>query len=97
MFFHLGTENDSKISNLQQENHESEETAESVDEPSECKIAKTELDEAKISAGSEIIEVKIIYNKNKYDVKTPIDSKISDFKKQLQELLGTYICFYSES
>lgn len=77
---------------MQQENHENEETAESI-EPSECKIAKTDADEAKVE-DSEVIEVKIIYNKNKYDVKAPIDSKVSDFKKQLQELLGntyTYI------
>lgn len=90
---HIAIENDSKISNLQQENHENEEAADSLDEPSECKIAKTETEEAKIPTDSEIIEVKIIYNKNKYDVKAPIDSKVSDFKKQLQELLGMYYCF----
>ncbi|XP_060535848.1 ubiquitin domain-containing protein UBFD1-like isoform X1 [Cylas formicarius] len=58
-------------------------------EPTECKIAKTEGDGAVGSNGAqETIDIKVIYNKKKYDVSAPSDSSISEFKKQLQGLLG---------
>lgn len=37
---------------------------------------------------SELIDVKVVYNKNKYDVSVAANAKIGDFKKQLQGLLG---------
>lgn len=59
-------------------------------EPSDCKIPKTDSGdcEKKLETHSEIIEVKVVYNKNKYDVSCPIDTTVADFKKQLQGLLG---------
>lgn len=73
-------ENDVKPIN-QQENNEND-----VEKPSECKIAKTEQEDAQLPG--EIVEVKVIYNKNKYDVSATSDTTIATFKKQLQELLG---------
>lgn len=76
------------------ENH-TEETRTKIDsaecsEPSECKIAKTESGdcEKEVEASSEMIDVKVVYNKNKYDVSSPSNTTIADFKKQLQGLLG---------
>lgn len=73
-----------------------------INKPSECKIPKTELDEnetppsdAEVIVGTsehkhkgEDVEVKVIYNKKKYDVKTTSETTISEFKKQLQDLIG---------
>lgn len=72
-------ENNVKVTN-QQEND--------TEKPSECKIAKTveENDEEKPPAES--IEVKVIYNKNKYDVSATSETTIAEFKEQLQALLG---------
>lgn len=39
---------------------------------------------------AETMEVKVIYNKNKYDVSATSDTTIAEFKKQLQELLGWF-------
>lgn len=68
------------------ENHTNEDKSDSS-EPSECKIPKkgTDTNEEEVN---ELIEVKVIYNKNKYDVSAPSNSTIADFKKQLQGLLG---------
>lgn len=82
------------ISACTQENSISKEnnTKDDVLEPSDCKIPKTE------DAGDsntqpeelpcETIDVKVVYNKQKYEVSAPANTKISDFKKQLQTLLG---------
>lgn len=68
-----------------EKNHdiESKDSLEEI-EPSECKIPKTEIEEPPV----EHVEVKVIYNKNKYDVKANMDSTVADFKKELQQLLG---------
>lgn len=73
-------ENDVKTTN-QQESSEND-----VEKPSECKIAKTEQEE--VQPPGETVEVKVIYNKNKYDVSATSNTTIATFKKQLQELLG---------
>jgi len=85
----VGTENDSKLSNMGPENHTKEDKAE-CSEPSECKIPKTEpsTTETPSEETHEVIEVKVVYNKNKYDVSAPANTTIADFKKQLQGLLG---------
>lgn len=36
----------------------------------------------------ETIDIKVIYNKKKYDVTAAANTTIADFKKQLQSLLG---------
>lgn len=87
----LAKENDVKASNQQEENSEND-----TEKPSECKIAKTEEsqeqqpppEEKETKPPAEVIDVKVIYNKNKYDVSATSDTSIADFKKQLQELLG---------
>lgn len=90
----LGTENDSKLSNMGVENHTKEDRAD-CSEPSECKIPKTEPVEVETPTSSnEVIEVKVVYNKNKYDVSAPANSTIAEFKKQLQGLLGSVIFDY---
>lgn len=64
------------------------------DKPSDCKIPKTESGDSNAKADqdnnepSEIIDVKVVYNKNKYDVSAPANTTIADFKKQLQGLVG---------
>lgn len=83
-------ENDVKTTDQPQENSENDTDAE---KPSECKIAKTEVEETEEPTKepqppSETIEVKVIYNKNKYHVNASSDTTVADFKKQLQELLG---------
>ncbi|XP_044269627.1 ubiquitin domain-containing protein UBFD1-like isoform X1 [Tribolium madens] len=87
----FSSENDSKISNISEENITKDES-DKLNEPSECKIPKTEDSETKEcksnEEGSEEIEVKIIYNKKKYDVSAPSNTTIADFKKILQGLLG---------
>lgn len=85
----LGTENDSKLSNVSETK---EENSDKINEPSECKIPKTEanLDKNDINnEDNDSIEVKVIYNKKKYDVSVTSSQTIADFKKQLQELLGS--------
>ncbi|KAF5287862.1 hypothetical protein FQA39_LY15638 [Lamprigera yunnana] len=80
-----GSENDSKVSNVEIL------TGEESTEPSECKIPKTDTiinDKATSEIKEELIEVKVVFNKNKYDVSTPASSSVADFKKQLQGLLG---------
>lgn len=64
-------------------------------QPSECKILKTEVDnevsnEIASKDTEDNIEIKVIFNKKKYDVKVSSNLTISDFKKQLQSLLGMY-------
>lgn len=62
-------------------------------QPSECKILKTEVDnevtnEITPNDSEDNLEIKVIYNKKKYDVKVSYNLTISEFKKQLQSLLG---------
>lgn len=62
-------------------------------QPSECKILKTEVEnevtnEITRSDSDDNLELKVIYNKKKYDVKVSSNLTISDFKKHLQSLLG---------
>lgn len=40
------------------------------------------------------IEIKVIYNKKKYDVTTTSNTTILELKKQLQSLLGKYVQKY---
>ncbi|CAH1983881.1 unnamed protein product [Acanthoscelides obtectus] len=93
---------ENKILNNVEEKNSTKEESDKLTEPSECKIAKTEIEEA--SKGTEkgeaspielteenkgeSIEVKVIYNKKKYDVTTTTETKISEFKKQLQGIVG---------
>lgn len=85
-------ENDSKVSNVPLDNNHVKE--DKSDEPSECKIPKTDptVSETKSETQppSEIIDVKVVYNKNKYDVSAPSNTTIADFKKQLQSLVGPF-------
>lgn len=76
----LAKENDVKATNQPQENDS--------EKPSECKIPRTEEDSEEAKPSTEVVEVKVIYNKNKYDVSATAETTIADFKKQLQELLG---------
>ncbi|KAL3282130.1 hypothetical protein HHI36_005327 [Cryptolaemus montrouzieri] len=85
------SENDSKAFNLSEKN----ETQKSDDdnEPSECKIQKTDIpdDKETLKNGQgvqECIEIKVIFNKKKYDVQIPPDATVATLKKQLQGLLG---------
>lgn len=91
-WFFLASENDSKISNISEEDR-TKDDSDIVSEPSECKIPKTDLEESQKEAASnevvENIEVKIVFNKKKYDVSAPANTSIADFKKQLQGLLGS--------
>ncbi|KAF5303375.1 hypothetical protein FQR65_LT08288 [Abscondita terminalis] len=87
-FVHLSTENDSKVSNV--ENHTKEDLSDNT-EPSECKIPKTDSiinNTSNSDEKIETIEVKVIYNKNKYDVSVAPNTSVANFKKQLQGLLG---------
>ena len=54
-------------------------------EPSECKIAKTDSGDSTVE---EMIDIKVVYNRNKYDVSAPATTTVAQFKKQLQTLLG---------
>ncbi|KAF7266101.1 ubiquitin domain-containing protein UBFD1-like [Rhynchophorus ferrugineus] len=60
-------------------------------QPAACKIAKSSAEIAPEQSNGithETIEVKVIYNKKKYDVSVTTSSTIPEFKKQLQGLLG---------
>lgn len=76
-----------------------EENSDKINEPSECKIPKTEahLDTNCINNQQEpeSIKVKVIYKKEKHDVNVTSNQTIADFKKQLQELLGCPIQTFS--
>ncbi|KAK9870560.1 hypothetical protein WA026_008121 [Henosepilachna vigintioctopunctata] len=85
------SENDSKVLNLTEKN----ETKKSDDdnEPSECKIQKTDIPENKDSLenGQEVeetIEIKIIFSKKKYDVQISPNATVATLKKHLQGLLS---------
>lgn len=82
-----GTENE-KIVNKPEENHNSkdENDMNEYSEPSDCKIPKTDSGDS--DEKTEKIDVKIVYNKNKYDVSACSNTTIADFKKQLQTMLG---------
>lgn len=84
--FCAGAENDSKLSNLSAPKDDSI-------EPSECKIPKTESGDSETieQPPCEVIEVKVVYNKKKYDVSAPVNTTIPEFKKQLQNLLGKVV------
>lgn len=86
-----GSENDSKLSNVSEENR-TKEDPDDLSDPSNCKISKTDPDGAVPDKAEpcETIEVKIVYNKKKYDVSAPSNTSIVDFKKQLQGLLGKF-------
>ncbi|XP_025835917.1 ubiquitin domain-containing protein UBFD1-like [Agrilus planipennis] len=92
--FLKGTENGNKIDNTVS-NHTKEEKSD-FKEPSECKIPKTEIsevtessnDEKKVDSTSELLDFKVVYNKNKHDVSAPSDSTVAELKKKLQGLLG---------
>lgn len=69
------------------------EESDNVIQPSESKVLKTEeekevVDEVTSNDSQESVEIKVIFNKKKYDVKVSSNLTISDLKKQLQSLLG---------
>lgn len=69
-------------------------------QPSECKISKTEVESESLNQiaadnSEDNLEIKVIFNKKKYDVNVSSNLKISDFKKQLQSLLGMTKCVSS--
>ncbi|XP_044752515.1 ubiquitin domain-containing protein UBFD1-like [Coccinella septempunctata] len=81
--------NDSKVLDSS-ENNESRKTD---DLPSECKIKKTEEPADKENSENgrgpeDLIEIKIIFSKKKYDVQISADATVATLKKQLQGLLG---------
>ncbi|KAG5896350.1 hypothetical protein JTB14_005828 [Gonioctena quinquepunctata] len=82
---------DEKLLNSVEENCTKEE-GDKLTEPSDCKIPKKDQDEKKsdtpLNGEEDTIEVKVIFNKKKYDVSTTSSATIADFKKQLQGLLG---------
>lgn len=97
----LGNENGKANLHETEENRTKDKSDKS--EPSECKIPKKDLDSIETSITSaapsadtnniqeeskETIDIKVIYNKKKYDVTTTTNTTIADFKKQLQTLLG---------
>ncbi|CAH0546505.1 unnamed protein product [Brassicogethes aeneus] len=90
----IGSENDSKISNMSGENCAKEDSDILSDVPSDCKIPKTDLDISTPDKNqvnnveSEPIQIKVIYNKKKYDVSVRPDDTIASFKEQLKDLLG---------
>ncbi|CAH1155720.1 unnamed protein product [Phaedon cochleariae] len=94
----IGSESDScegKNLNNTEENCTKDES-DKLTEPSECKIYKKDIVEniddtnslSNATDSEETIDMKVIYNKKKYDVSTKLNTTISDFKKQLQGLLG---------
>ncbi|XP_023014911.1 ubiquitin domain-containing protein UBFD1 [Leptinotarsa decemlineata] len=83
---------DEKHLNIVEKNCTKEES-DKLTEPSDCKIPKTDMDETNsinntVNGEDDMVEVKVVYNKKKYDVSTTSKTTISDFKKQLQGLLG---------
>lgn len=91
----LGSENDtmdSKVLSATDENCTKEES-DMLTKPLECNSPTTDLKEtsnSNMSNSQDIIEVKVVYNKKKYDVSAPSNLTIPEFKKQLQGLLGSY-------
>ncbi|XP_018563513.1 ubiquitin domain-containing protein UBFD1-like [Anoplophora glabripennis] len=91
----VGSENntmDNKVLSATDENCTKEES-DTLTKPLECKSPITDLKEETSNSNlpnnsQDIIEVKVIYNKKKYDVSAASNLTISDFKKQLQGLLG---------
>lgn len=84
-------ENDSAVSNS---NSVCQNVLDDSSKPSDCKIAKTigeelqEVDNSSEASTCETIAVKVIYNKNKYDVDVKSTATIADLKKQLHTLVG---------
>lgn len=72
------------------------ETDDILVESSESKIVKTDSDSTEIKTNNSVddavskesVEIKVIYNKKKYDVTTTSDTTILELKKHLQGLLG---------
>lgn len=79
-----GPENENESASLQDALHAGGDNVEKI-EPSECKIPKTDTGD---SATEEMIDIKVVYNRNKYDVSAPATTTVAQFKKQLQTLLG---------
>lgn len=78
-------------SDIKSDNANKKPTEETLAEPTECKVPKTEGNsfvEESDSVAIENIDIKVIYNKKKYDVSVPTNLSISEFKKKLQGLLG---------
>ena len=44
--------------------------------------------------GKEMVELKIIWNKNKYDLKIPLDGTGAKLKERIHTLTGKYIYIY---
>lgn len=87
---------DGNILNVDETNC-TKEDSDNLIQPSECKILKTDVEnevtnELNPSKQEDSLEIKVIFNKKKYDVKVSSNLTISDFKKQLQTLLGMRKC-----
>lgn len=84
---------DGNMLNVDDTNCTKEDNSDSLIKPSECKILKTGVEnevtnDLTPSNQEDNLDIKVIFNKKKYDVKVSSNSTISDFKKQLQSLLG---------
>lgn len=83
---------DGNMLNVDETNCTKEDNSDSLIQPSECKILKTvvenEVTNELTPSNQEDLDIKVIFNKKKYDVKVSSNLTISDFKKQLQSLLG---------
>lgn len=96
------SESNSKLSNINDDDTRTKVDNNSAEcsEPSDCKIPKTDSGDCEskvLETDSEVIDVKVVYNKNKYDVSCPIDTTVADFKKQLQGLLGKIIQYFKHT
>ncbi|XP_057652984.1 ubiquitin domain-containing protein UBFD1-like [Diorhabda carinulata] len=92
-----GENSEQNLHNSTEENLTKEiESDDRLMEASESKILKTDTDSLEISANNSVeeastkesVEIKVIYNKKKYDVTTTSDTTILELKKHLQGLLG---------
>ncbi|GJQ79052.1 hypothetical protein Trydic_g210 [Trypoxylus dichotomus] len=90
----VGSESENQAVSLEDTCEKPNSSTEKVEEITESKaIEQNSGDSTAIQQDEtpgEAIDVKVVYNKNKYDVSVTTNTKIGDFKKQLQGLLGKY-------
>ncbi|KRT80834.1 Ubiquitin [Oryctes borbonicus] len=88
----VGTESENQAVSLEDNCEKPNSSVEKVEEQIESKVTEQESGDSTAiqqdEEPSELIDVKVVYNKNKYDVSVATIAKIGDFKKQLQGLLG---------
>lgn len=61
----------------------------------ECATSTKNLEKIESSSTEKVgepVDVKIIYNKNKYDISTTLTTTVAELKRELQGLLGIF-CF----